>query len=50
MDKLIANFRNFIELTRAYSLGITLASCVIIFSYAYYSEHFSFINFIMLVL
>lgn len=39
----------FIELTRAYSLAMTLASCLIIFSYAYYSEKFSWLNFALLV-
>lgn len=39
----------FIELTRAYSLAMTLASCLIVFSYAYYSEKFSWLNFILLV-
>lgn len=39
----------FIELTRAYSLGMTLASCLIVFSYAYYSEKFSWLNFALLV-
>ena len=38
------------ELTRFYSLNMTLASCFVIFSYAYYSEKFSFLNFILLVL
>ena len=39
----------FIELTRAYSLGMSLASCFVIFSYAYYSENFTWLNFILLV-
>ena len=41
---------NFIELTRAYSLGMTFASCAVIFSYAYYSERFSITNFILLII
>ena len=48
MDKIILNLKNFAELTRAYALSITFASCLIIFSYAYYSEKFSFLNFILL--
>jgi len=38
------------ELTRAYSLTMTLASCLIILSYACYSEKFSFLNFGLLVI
>lgn len=50
MDKLILNIKNFTELTRAYSLGMTLASCLVIFSYAFYSEQFTFLNFILLLI
>ena len=49
MDNFKIKLKNFIELTRGYSLGITLASCIVIFSYAYYSENFSFIKFFILV-
>ena len=48
MDKLRLKFQNFAELTRMYALGMTIASCLIIFSYAYYSEKFSFFNFFLL--
>lgn len=41
--------KNLMELTRFYSLNMTLASCFIIFSYAYYSEKFTWMNFILLV-
>ncbi len=41
---------NFLELTRAYSLTVTLASCVVILSYAHYSEFFSWINFIIMTI
>lgn len=49
MDKIILKIKNFIELTRAYSIGMSLASCLIIFSYAFYSEKFSFLNLLLLV-
>ena len=43
------NIKNFIELTRAYSLGVTLASCLPILAFAHYSEDFSLFNFLILV-
>ncbi len=39
---------NFLELTRAYSLAVTLASCIVVLSYAHYSEYFSWLNFIIM--
>ena len=48
MDKFIYHFKNFAELTRMYSINMAIASCLIIFSYAYYSEKFSFLNFFLL--
>ncbi len=42
------SIKNFFQLTRAYSLPTTLASCAIILSYAHYSENFSWINFLIL--
>ena len=42
--------KNLMELVRFYSLNMVLASCLIIFSFAYYSEKFSFINFILLII
>ena len=42
--------RSFVELTRAYALGVTFASCFIILAFAQYSEQFSVINFILLVI
>ena len=50
MDKILQAIKDFMELTRVYSINMTLASCFIIFSYAYYSEKFSFLNFILLTL
>lgn len=50
MDKLLFKCKDLMELTRAYSLNMTLASCFVIFSYAYYSEKFSFLNFILLII
>ena len=41
--------KNFIKLTRAYTLFMTLASCLVIFSYAFYDENFSFFSFFVLV-
>ena len=41
--------KKFTELTRAYSLFITFASCLIIYSYAHYSPEFSLINYFILV-
>lgn len=41
---------NFMQLTRGYSLAMTLASCAVILSYAHYSENFSWINFIILTI
>ncbi len=43
------NIRSFIELTRAYSLGVTFASCFVILAFAQYSERFSVLNFLLLV-
>jgi len=42
--------KNLMELTRFYSLNMILASCFIIFSYAYYNEKFTLINFILLTI
>jgi len=42
--------KNLFELTRAYSIATVLASCLVVFSYAQFSENFSFLNFIMLTL
>lgn len=50
MDKFLLKLKDLMELTRFYSLNITLASCLIIFSYAYYSEKFTFLNFILLTI
>lgn len=50
MDKLLSKFKDLMELTRFYSLNITLASCLVIFSYAYYGEKFTFLNFALLVI
>lgn len=44
------SIKNFMELTRAYTLQMTLASCLIIFCFAYYSEHFTFLNFILMTI
>ena len=49
MDNLLLNLKNFMELTRFYSLNMTLGACFIIFSYAFYSEKFSIINFLLLI-
>ena len=43
------NIWSFIELTRAYSLGVTFASCFVILAFAQYSERFSVLNFLLLV-
>lgn len=40
--------KNFIELTRGYSLATTFASCIVILSYAHYSLNFSVFNFVLL--
>ena len=42
--------KNFCELTRAYSLLITLASCAIVFAYAHYSPEFTLGNFILMTI
>ncbi len=47
------NYKNiitFVELTRAYSLGVTFASCFVILAFAQFSEQFSILNFILLVI
>ena len=48
METFKKNIGNFMELTRAYSIHMTIASCLVLFSYAYYCEKFSFINFVLL--
>ena len=50
MDNLLLNLKNFMELTRFYSLNMTLGACFIIFSYAFYSEKFSVINLLLLII
>lgn len=40
--------KKFIELTRAYSLLVTFASCFVIYAYAHYSPNFSLLNFVIL--
>lgn len=42
--------KNFIELTRAYTIQMVLASCFIIFAFSQYSPRFTFLNFILLVI
>lgn len=43
------NILNFLELTRGYALGVTFASCLIILSWAKFSEVFSYFNYFLLV-
>ena len=50
MDNLLTTLKNFMELTRFYSLNMTLGACFIIFSYAFYSEKFSVINLLLLII
>ncbi len=49
MNRIKNHIKNFVELTRAYTLQMTLASCFIIFCFAYYSEHFTFLNFFLML-
>lgn len=44
------SIKNFIELTRAYALLITFAPILVIYSYAKYSESFTFLNLFLLTL
>ncbi len=44
------SIKNFIELTRAYALPVTFAPLFIVYSYAKYSENFSFLNMLILTL
>ena len=50
MESFKNNFYYFMELTRGYSLGMTFASCLVLLSYAIYSENFSATNFFLLVI
>lgn len=50
MGKILLAIKNFMELTRFYSLNMTLASCFVIFAYANYSEKFTLLNFLLLVM
>ena len=50
MGKILLAIKNFMELTRFYSLNMTLASCFIIYAYANYSEKFTLVNFVLLTL
>ncbi|MBR2068923.1 MAG: prenyltransferase [Candidatus Gastranaerophilales bacterium] len=43
-------FKNFVELTRGYTLLVTFASCFVIYSYAHYSPRFSMISFILMAI
>lgn len=48
--RLIVNrIKDFIELTRGYSLLVTFASCFVIYAYAHYSPIFNFTNFFLIV-
>ena len=41
--------KNYIELTRAYALGVTFGSCLIIWAFAHYSQNYSITNFILVI-
>lgn len=40
---------NFVELTRAYALPVTLASCIVIWAFSHFYIDFSYFNFVLLV-
>ncbi len=40
---------NFVELTRAYALPVTLASCIVIWAFSHFYIDFSYLNFVLLV-
>ncbi len=42
--------KSFLQLTRAYSLGVTFASCLPVLAFAHYSERFSIFNFALLLI
>lgn len=42
--------KKFCELTRGYSILVTLASMIVVYSYAHYHDAFSFINFVILTI
>lgn len=42
--------KNFAQLTRAYSLGMTFAICIVIWSYAHFYYNFTYFNFFILVI
>ncbi len=42
------SIKNFLELTRAYSLLMSLASCLVVFAFANYSPRFTLLNYILL--
>lgn len=44
------NFSNFAQLTRLYSIPVSIASCAVIYAYAHYSMNFSFLNFFLIVI
>ena len=48
MGKILSTIKNFMELTRFYTLNMTLASCFIVYAYANYSEKFTLLNFLLL--
>ena len=47
---LIRIIKNFLELTRGYAIAMTLASCMVIWSFAHYSYYFTWSNFIILII
>lgn len=42
--------KNYLELTRGYALGVTFASCMIIWAFAHYDVYYTLTNFILLVI
>lgn len=49
MDFIKKFFKDFIELLRVYALSVTIASCIVILSFAHYSLNFTWFNYILLV-
>lgn len=48
--RVMKSIKNFLELTRGYSLLMTFASCLVIFGFANFSPRFTLLNFLLLTL
>ncbi|MBR1618034.1 prenyltransferase [bacterium] len=46
----MSSFKQFMEVTRGYSVLMTFASCIVIYAYAHLHDNFTYLNFFFLIL